>query len=131
LYSSFENLYKFKNSLDNDGVVFCFCGPTSHDMIVGIGSLLKQKMELENENSSTIIKVFGVFVEQMQNIIDYSAEKVPSSDSFNSKSSFGGRANDSIFDYIRLEEFAEDLERYCKRHRYTPILKAAEAVGLE
>ena len=72
-----ENLYSFKTELNQRGIFFCFSGPISQDLLVEIGDTLKNKMKLEETNSSTVTKVFAMFVEQVQNIIHYSAEKIP------------------------------------------------------
>lgn len=72
-----ENLYNFKTELNQRGIFFCFSGPISQDLLVEIGDTLKNKMKLEETNTSTVTKVFAMFVEQVQNIIHYSAEKIP------------------------------------------------------
>ncbi len=72
-----DNLYQFKKELNQRGIFFCFSGPLSQELLVEIGDTLKNKMKQEDASSSTILKVFSMFVEQAQNIIYYSAEKVP------------------------------------------------------
>ncbi|RKZ48148.1 MAG: hypothetical protein DRR16_14780 [Candidatus Parabeggiatoa sp. nov. 3] len=71
------NLHELKMLLDQQGIFFCFSGPMSQELMVGIGDTLRNKMKLDDANSSTIVKVFSMFVEQSQNIIHYSAEKTP------------------------------------------------------
>lgn len=70
------NLHEFYNDLRNKGIIFCFSGPVSQDTIEGIGGTLKQKMELEDTDLNTTQKVFSIFVEQMQNIVSYSSDRV-------------------------------------------------------
>jgi hypothetical protein len=71
------NLYNFKNELDKQGIFLGFSGPLSQELLVEIGDALKNKMKLEETtSSSTITKVFSMLIEQAQNIIHYSAEKV-------------------------------------------------------
>jgi hypothetical protein len=72
------SLHKFKTALMQQGTFFYFDGPMSQELMVGIGDTLRNKMQLEEINTSTITKVFAMFVEQTQNIIHYSAEKIPS-----------------------------------------------------
>lgn len=74
------NLYQFNKELKEKNIFFCFCGPLSQDLLVEIGHTLRNKMKLET-NASTIVKFFSLFVEQAQNIVHYSAEKVLSSQS--------------------------------------------------
>jgi hypothetical protein len=69
------NLREFYSELQEKGVIFCFSGPISQAVIEGVGGTLRQKMELEETDFTITQKVFAVFVEQMQNIINYSAEK--------------------------------------------------------
>ena len=72
-----DSLYEFKNDLGKRGIFFCFSGPVSQDLLVEIGSTLKQKMKLEEASNSTVIRVFSMVVEKAQNIIHYSAEIIP------------------------------------------------------
>jgi hypothetical protein len=48
----------------------------SEGILYSLGDALRQKMALEDTNVGTVKKVFSVFVEQAQNIIRYSADKV-------------------------------------------------------
>lgn len=74
------NLYELHQHLGASGILFSFCGPVSQDVIEGIGEAIKQKMELEEAGPSNIQRVFAVFVEQMQNVVNYSAEIHTSND---------------------------------------------------
>jgi hypothetical protein len=71
-----DHLYDFYNQLRDNGIIFCFSGPVSQHVIEGIGQTLRQKMELAETGVNTMQKVFSIFVEQMQNIVNYSADKV-------------------------------------------------------
>ncbi len=66
----------FKHDLDRRGIIFSFSGYLSEGILYSLGEALRQKMTLEETNVNTVKKVFSVFVEQAQNIIRYSAEKV-------------------------------------------------------
>jgi len=70
------NVHDFYVGLKQKGIIFCFSGPISQTVIEGIGGTLKQKMEIEDTDLNTSQKVFSVFVEQMQNIVNYSADRV-------------------------------------------------------
>ncbi len=72
-----ENLYDFKKELSSRGIFFCLSGPVSQELLVEIGTTLRHKMELEDSDGSTALKLFSILVEQTQNIIRYSAEKTP------------------------------------------------------
>ncbi len=71
------DLQHFKESINRENIIFCFCGPISQVLIVEIGNMLKLKMDQgkSGKNKSTLSKVFSILVEQVQNIIHYSDEK--------------------------------------------------------
>ena len=75
-----EGLYEFRNVLRSRGVIFCYSGYMTETVLSGVGEALKQKMVIEEADTRTIRSVFAVFVEQMQNMIKYSAEKVEEHD---------------------------------------------------
>jgi hypothetical protein len=84
-----DNILEYNKLCKSKGILFSFCGAVSHDIVVGIGSTLQKKLELENVNSSTSSKVFSVFIEQIQNIIHYSSDRQQVSESKNDTLSFG------------------------------------------
>lgn len=71
-----KEYYNFKKSLDEKGIMFSFSGFVSDGILFALGESLKQKMTLDSTDPNTTKKVFSVFVEQVQNIIRYSAERV-------------------------------------------------------
>ncbi len=71
------NIFDLYRSLTDEGYIFCFCGSITQSIVEGIGETLWQRMELEGAEMSTIGKVFPIFIEQMQNIVNYSAERIP------------------------------------------------------
>jgi hypothetical protein len=92
------NLYDYKQELQDDGIIFSFSGPMSHEIIEGIGSAIRVKIgEGENGNKQVALKVFSIFVEQVENVINYSTEK----DHEDSQMSFGivvvGKKEDYFF----------------------------------
>lgn len=66
----------FKHDLDQRGIIFSFSGYLSEEILYSLGNALRQKMTLEDANVTTVKKVFSVFVEQAQNIIRYSADRL-------------------------------------------------------
>jgi hypothetical protein len=71
-----EEIQRFYHQLQSKGIIFSFSGPISQSLLEGIGQTLKQKMSLEETSTNIIQKVFSIFVELMQNIINYSAQRV-------------------------------------------------------
>ncbi len=70
-----QHLYGLKNLLHEQGIFFCLSGPISQNLVTEIGAILEQKMSMENASRTTILRVFSLVVEKMQNIIHYSDEK--------------------------------------------------------
>ena len=73
-----KEIQSFYHQLQDKGIIFSFSGPMSQSLLEGIGQTLKQKMSLEEMNKNIVQKVFSVFVELMQNIINYSAQRITS-----------------------------------------------------
>jgi len=147
-----DNLYDFKTELDGHGIFLAFSGPISQELLVEIGEALKNKMKLEEASPSTTTKVFSMLVEQAQNIIRYSNEKVPDdTDLENALSSgilivghnhahyyvlCGNKVyNDnvqSLQDNLNnLKNMSKDeLKRYFKEQRRKPPPKNSKGAGL-
>jgi hypothetical protein len=70
-----QHIQEFYEQLKDEGIIFSFSGPVSQSLLEGIGETLRQKMTLEETSTSVTQKVFSIFVELMQNVINYSAEK--------------------------------------------------------
>jgi hypothetical protein len=71
-----KEIQSFYHQLQDKGIIFSFSGPVSQSLLEGIGQTLKQKMSLEETSTNVTHKVFSIFVELMQNIINYSAQRV-------------------------------------------------------
>lgn len=70
-----SDIFQFYQTLMKEGIIFCFSGPTSQSVVEGLGDALKQKMEMERMTRTASRHIFSIFVEQMQNVVHYSAEK--------------------------------------------------------
>jgi len=71
-----ERYKAFKALMDEQGIIFSFSGYLSEGVLYSLGEALRHKMTLEETDVTTVKKVFSVFVEQSQNIIRYSADKL-------------------------------------------------------
>ena len=69
-----DKLMVFKEQLEVEGIIFCYSGPVSQGLVEEIGQAIRKKMRLEEAAQRFIQKVFGIFVEQVQNIMKHSAE---------------------------------------------------------
>ena len=70
-----KELFDLRSQLHQAGIIIAYCGYVTEPVLTGVGDALKQKLGLEDMDTKTARSVFAVFVEQMQNIIRYSAEK--------------------------------------------------------
>lgn len=66
-----------RHHMRDQGVIFCFSGYLTEDVLGGIGSALRQKLQLEETDRKTAKGLFLIFVELVQNVIRYSAEVEP------------------------------------------------------
>ena len=70
-----SQLMDLRGMLHSQGVIFAYSGYVTEPVLSGVGEALKQKLTIDDADTKTMRSVFAVFVEQMQNIIRYSAEK--------------------------------------------------------
>jgi len=73
-----RELFDIRTVLGKQGIIFAYSGPVTEAVLSGVGEAIKQKLVIDDADTKTLRSVFAVFVEQMQNMIHYSAEKVPS-----------------------------------------------------
>jgi hypothetical protein len=69
-----QRFYDCQQSLIEQGVVLSYTGYVTEGVLYSLGETLKQKMQLDDEDANVSKRVFSVFVEQVQNMIRYSAE---------------------------------------------------------
>ena len=70
-----KEMLDFREYLTRQGILFCYSGYMTEEVLSGIGKTLKKKMALEKIDKKVARGVFSLFVEQVQNVIRYSAEK--------------------------------------------------------
>jgi hypothetical protein len=75
-----HELFDIRAVLRKQGIIFAYAGYVTETVLMGVGDAIKQKLLLDDADTKTLRSVFAVFVEQMQNMIRYSAEKVLPSD---------------------------------------------------
>ena len=69
-----SDLYDLRSILHKEGIIFAYSGYVTEPVLSGVGEALKRKLVIDEADTKTLRSVFAVFVEQMQNIIRYSAE---------------------------------------------------------
>lgn len=67
---------QYRRWLTERGIIFSFAGYLSEEMLTTLGKALKTRMALAETDTNVAKRVFSVFVEQVQNIIRYSSERV-------------------------------------------------------
>jgi len=146
-----EDIKSFYHQLQEKGIIFSFSGPISQSLLEGIGHTLKQKMTLEETRTNTIQKVFSIFVELMQNIINYSAQRLQTED-INEDISYGilivGKEQEHFYiisgNYIREDQEAalhdklttirsmdsHELKQFYKQQRRQHVDDTSKGAGL-
>jgi len=64
----------FRKELEDRGIVFSYSGYLNEVILSGIGNALRSKMTIDRTEEKISRAVFSAFVEQVQNVIRYSAE---------------------------------------------------------
>jgi Family of unknown function (DUF6272) len=72
-----RELFDIRSIMRRQGINFAYSGYLTEAVLTGVGDAIKQKLALDDANTKTLRSVFSVFVEAMQNMIRYSAERVP------------------------------------------------------
>jgi len=72
-----KDLFDLRSVLRKKHIVIAYSGYLNEQVLGGVGHAIKHKLSIENADTKTIRSVFAIFVEQMQNMIRYSAEKLP------------------------------------------------------
>lgn len=70
-----HELLPFRKSLTDQGILLCYNGYITEEVLMGIGATIKHKMAAAQADQNVTRGLFSLFVEQMQNVIRYSAEK--------------------------------------------------------
>lgn len=68
----------FHDAAKRNGVILSFGGDLSENVMFSLGEVLKLRMRQEETDASVAKRVFSIFVEQAQNVIRYSADRVAS-----------------------------------------------------
>ena len=69
-----EKLLQLRHEFHNDGIMFCYCGYMTEEVLFSIGKAIKDKLLIDDVDKPSIRVIFSLFVEQVQNVIRYSNE---------------------------------------------------------
>lgn len=93
-----KELYNIKIEMEQDGVILSYTGPINQDIIEGLSSVVKEKLRLENISMGISLKIFAVFIEQIQNILYYSQDELKDMDtSLRNGITIIGKSEDHFF----------------------------------
>jgi hypothetical protein len=73
-------MFNLRETLGQQGITFCYSGYMTESILLGIGNAIKTQMQIGDADTKVAKGVFAVFVEQVQNVIRYSAEKIGKDD---------------------------------------------------
>ena len=82
-------LYSYYEKMQNQGTILYFNGPVSQTVVEGIAELLRDKMRAEETGMGSVQRVFAILVEQMQNIVRYSDERIEGNNGWEGEIAFG------------------------------------------
>ena len=118
LDNSFD-LYNLYNSIKKEKIIFCYSGPISQATIEGIGSTLRLDLKLEEADMSSSQKIFSVFIEQMQNVLNYSEDKIVNDKDLEKELRIGilviGQEEDNFYVYCGNKIYNDDIEKIQNR----------------
>jgi hypothetical protein len=107
------DLYNFYQKINKDKIIFCYCGPISQSTIEGIGQTLRLDLEIGEVGFTTTQSIFSTFIEQMQNILNYSADIKTKDNEADKELRSGvllvGRENRGFFIYCGNKMYTKDV----------------------
>jgi hypothetical protein len=68
--------YTISSFMDARGIIFSYKGPITQEILIAVGDNIKEKISETDVQNVMIKRVFAVFVEQAQNILKYSYERL-------------------------------------------------------
>jgi len=72
-----RQLLELRMGVERNSLIFFHSGFVTEKMLEGAGEALRRQLQCEGVDGKTARNLFAIFVEQMQNIIRYSAELTP------------------------------------------------------
>ncbi|MBF0155000.1 MAG: hypothetical protein HQL64_14770 [Magnetococcales bacterium] len=70
-----QELLRLRTMLQDEGIMFCYSGYVTEEVLSSIGKALRSKLTNETGDKKVVRNLFSLFVEQVQNIIRYSTER--------------------------------------------------------
>ncbi len=70
-----SGLYEFYNLVSEKSITISYCGPIVQAGVEGIALTLRKRLEADEIGFSATQSIFSIFIEQMQNMLNYSADR--------------------------------------------------------
>jgi Family of unknown function (DUF6272) len=70
-----QSFHATQQTLLSQGIILSYTGYVSEGVLYSLGEALKQKLTLDHTDKNVSKRLFSVFVEQVQNMIRYSADR--------------------------------------------------------
>lgn len=113
------DLFNFYQDIKAKGIIFSYSGPIAHAGLEGVAQTLRRNLEMEEAGHNATQAVFSVFIEQMQNILNYSAEHPKAVKDEDDMLRVGivvvGMEDKNYFVYCGNKVFNEDVTALSKR----------------
>lgn len=71
-----QDFMAFRDASRRNGVILSFGGDLSENVLHSLGEVLKLRMRQKETDAGVAKRVFSIFVEQAQNVIRYSADRI-------------------------------------------------------
>lgn len=108
------DLHDLYQNIKNKKIIFCYCGPISQETIEGIGHTLRLDLKIEKTRMGISQAIFSIFIEQMQNILNYSVDTVVKDAQVEKELRVGvlviGQEDDEFYVYCGNKIFNEDVQ---------------------
>jgi Family of unknown function (DUF6272) len=75
-----KDLYRVTQMLARQHISLCYSGYLSEEVLAGLADALRSKMAADNQDENLRKRVFSVFIEQVQNVMRYSADPLRDTD---------------------------------------------------
>lgn len=109
------SLYDFYNNIKDKKIIFSYSGPIAQSTIEGIGATLRLDLKIGETDMSSSQKIFSVFIEQMQNVLNYSQEKIVNDKALEKELKIGvlviGKEENDFYIYCGNKIYSNDIER--------------------
>jgi hypothetical protein len=70
------DMYQLRTLLENEGIIFSFSGTISQSIVSSVVETIEQELVAFGARRTIIHNIFAVLIEQMQNIMSHSRDKV-------------------------------------------------------